>query len=97
MIVTHAVTAHRLRAGDVGTVVERHVVPGAADDGYAVEFFDMTDSTVAVVTLSASAFACPQQPTVRPCVCSTRRPTPAAATAMSSCNAGLWVEENLDL
>jgi hypothetical protein len=27
-----------LRVGDVGTVVERHVVPGTAEEGYSVEF-----------------------------------------------------------
>jgi hypothetical protein len=30
-----------LCAGDVGTFVERHPVPGQ-EDGYSVEFFDMT-------------------------------------------------------
>jgi hypothetical protein len=44
-----------LRAGDVGTVVERHVVPGVTEEGYSVEFCDMTGNTVAVVTLPASA------------------------------------------
>jgi len=39
-----------LMAGDVGTVVERHVVP-QIEDGYSVEFFDMTGDTVAVVTV----------------------------------------------
>jgi len=41
---------HALCAGDVGTVVERHVSSGK-EDGYSVEFFDMTGQTVAVVTL----------------------------------------------
>ncbi len=39
-----------LCAGDIGTLVERHVVPGK-EDGYSVEFFDMTGRTVAVVTV----------------------------------------------
>ncbi len=43
-----------LRAGDVGTIVERHQVPGVAEIGYSVEFFDMTGRTVAVVTVPAS-------------------------------------------
>ena len=47
-----------LRAGDVGTVVERHDVPGR-ETGYSVEFFDMLGHTAAVVTLPASAFRLP--------------------------------------
>ena len=57
-----------LRAGDVGTVVERHDVPGR-ETGYSVEFFDMLGRTVAVVTLPASAFRAPtraDRPAVRP-------------------------------
>ncbi len=49
-----------LVAGDVGTVVERHAVPGM-EMGYSVEFFDMLVNTVAVVTLPASAL---RRPTV---------------------------------
>ena len=45
-------------AGDVGTVVERHDVPGR-ETGYSVEFFDMLGNTVAVVTLPASALRLP--------------------------------------
>ena len=48
-----------LRAGDVGTVVERHQVPGVAEVGYSVEFFDMTGRTVAVVTVPASNLRVP--------------------------------------
>lgn len=47
-----------LRAGDIGTVVERHDVPGR-ETGYSVEFFDMLGQTVAVVTLPANAFRAP--------------------------------------
>jgi Domain of unknown function (DUF4926) len=47
-----------LCAGDVGTVVERHDVPGR-ETGYSVEFFDMLGNTVAVVTLPASALRTP--------------------------------------
>ena len=68
VILTRDVTERGLRAGDVGTVVERHVVPGVSDEGYSVEFFDMTGNTVAVVTLPASALRVPtpaDRPTVR--------------------------------
>jgi Domain of unknown function (DUF4926) len=43
-----------LRAGDVGTIVEQHNVPGVTEIGYSVEFFDMTGRTVAVVTVPSS-------------------------------------------
>jgi hypothetical protein len=47
-----------LVAGDIGTVVERHDVPGL-ETGYSVEFFDMVGNTVAVVTLPTSSFRRP--------------------------------------
>jgi hypothetical protein len=53
-ILTVDLPAEGLRAGDVGTVVERHEVPGVVEAGYSVEFFDMTGRTVAVVTVPAS-------------------------------------------
>jgi hypothetical protein len=56
-----------LCAGDVGTVVERHDIPGR-EPGYSVEFFDMLGNTVAVVTLPASALRAPthiDRPAVR--------------------------------
>ncbi len=56
-----------LAAGDVGTVVERHEVPGL-EIGYNVEFFDMLGNTVAVVTVPASALRRPtsaDRPVVR--------------------------------
>jgi hypothetical protein len=59
VILTRDVGEHGLRAGDVGTVVERHVVPGVAEEGYSVEFFDMTGNTVTVVTLPASTLRVP--------------------------------------
>jgi len=59
VILTRDVTEHGLRAGDVGTVVERHAVPGVPEEGYSVEFFDMTGNTVAVATLPASALRLP--------------------------------------
>ena len=67
VILTLDVPESGLRAGDVGTVVERHVIAGVADEGYSVEFFDMTGNTVAVVTLAASALRLPT-PADRPAV-----------------------------
>jgi Domain of unknown function (DUF4926) len=54
-VILTRVTEHGLRAGDVGTIVERHAVPGVSEEGYSVECYDMTGNTVAVVTLPASA------------------------------------------
>ena len=68
VILSRDVSESGLHAGDVGTVVERHVVPGVSEDGYSVQFFDMTGNTVAVVTLPASALRLPtpaDRPTVR--------------------------------
>jgi hypothetical protein len=48
-----------LQAGDVGTIVDRHQVPGVAEIGYSVEFFDMTGRTVAVLTVPASHLRVP--------------------------------------
>src|SRR5262249_16469888 len=48
-----------LCAGDLGTVVERHQVPGSGEVGYSVEFFDMTGRTVAVVTVPARSLRAP--------------------------------------
>jgi hypothetical protein len=58
VILTVDVPEHGLCAGDVGTLVERHVVP-AKEDGCSVEFFDMTGRTVAVVTLPCSCLRAP--------------------------------------
>ena len=41
--------------------------PGVPEEGYSVEFFDMTGNTVAVVTLPASALRLPT-PADRPAV-----------------------------
>lgn len=67
VILTRDVTERGLRTGDVGTVVERHAVPGVSEEGYSVEFFDMTGNTVTVVTLQASALRLPT-PADRPAV-----------------------------
>ena len=49
-----------LCTGDVGTLVERHDVPGR-ETGYSVEFFDMLGNTVAVVILPAGALRVPSR------------------------------------
>jgi hypothetical protein len=67
VILTRDIAEHGLRAGDVGTIVERHVVPGVTEEGFSVEFFDMTGNTVAVVTVPASALRQPT-PADRPAV-----------------------------
>lgn len=67
VILTTDLPEEDLKAGDVGTVVERHIVPGQ-EDGYSVEFFDMTGNTVAVVTVQASLLRSPthaDRPAVR--------------------------------
>lgn len=68
VILTRDVAEHGLRAGDVGTVVERHAESGVPEGGCSVEFFDMTGNSVAVVTLAASALRLPtsaDRPAVR--------------------------------
>ena len=67
VIVTTDIPGHDVRKGDVGTVVEHHIVKDK-EDGYSVEFFDMTGKTVAVVTLPASQLRRPtssDRPSVR--------------------------------
>ena len=58
VVLLHDIPEEDLSVGDVGTVVERHDVPGR-ETGYSVEFFDMLGNTVAVVTLPASALRLP--------------------------------------
>jgi Domain of unknown function (DUF4926) len=68
VILTRDVPQSGLRAGDVGTVVERHVVRGISEEGYSVEFFDMTGNSVAVITPPARTLRVPtaaDRPTVR--------------------------------
>jgi hypothetical protein len=67
VILTRDVAERGLRTGDVGTVVERHAVSGVSEEGYSIEFFDMTGNTVALVTLPASALRLPT-PADRPAV-----------------------------
>jgi hypothetical protein len=67
VILTADMPEHALCAGDVGTVVERHDVPGK-EIGYSVEFFDMTGRTVAVVTVPSTSLRAPtaaDRPTAR--------------------------------
>lgn len=67
-ILTVDLPTEGLRAGDVGTVVERHQAPGVAEVGYSVEFFDMMGHTVAVITVPAGNLRAPTSadlPTVR--------------------------------
>ena len=67
VILTVDLPEHGLRAGDEGTLVERHDVLGK-EVGYSVEFFDMTGRTVAVATLPSSLFRAPtssDRPTAR--------------------------------
>src|SRR5438105_8941892 len=58
VILTVDLPREGLCAGDVGTLVERHVVPGM-EEGCSVEFFDMTGGTVAVVTVPRSSLRAP--------------------------------------
>jgi hypothetical protein len=72
IVLLHDLPEEGLRAGDVGTVVERHDVPGL-EPGYSVEFFDMLGNTVAVVTLPGNALRVPKH-TDRPAVRSQSEP-----------------------
>ena len=67
VILTRDVPEEGLRAGDIGTIVERHAEPGAGEEGYSIEFFDMTGNTVVVATLPAGALRLPT-PADRPAV-----------------------------
>ncbi len=58
VILTVDIPEEGLCAGDVGTLVERHNVAGK-EEGFSVEFFDMTGRTVALVTLATSYFRVP--------------------------------------
>jgi hypothetical protein len=60
VVLVQDVPASDLRAGDIGTVVERHVVP-ELETGYSVEFFDMTGRTVAVITVPESPLRAPSR------------------------------------
>ena len=66
-ILTVDIPEEGLSAGDVGTIVDHHVVPGVTEEGYSVEFFDMTGQTVTVTTVPASSLREPT-PADRPSV-----------------------------
>ena len=80
VILRRDIAEEGLRAGDVGTLVERHVVPGVTEEGFSVEFFDMTGNTMAVVTVPASALRQPT-PADRPATCVPRLAAALAETA----------------
>ena len=68
VVLTRDLPEENLRAGDIGTIVERHAVVGL-ETGYSVEFFDMLGQTVAVVTVPTSWLRVPahtDRPAVRP-------------------------------
>jgi len=67
VILVRDVPEERVRAGDVGVVVERHEIAGR-ETGYSVEFFNMVGNTVAVATVPGSTLRVPTRedcPTVR--------------------------------
>ena len=45
---------HRLRAGDVGTIVEQHAGRPGQEPGYTLEVFNAVGLTIAVVTVRES-------------------------------------------
>ena len=45
---------HRLRKGDVATIVERHDAPLGAEPGYSLEVFNALGDTMAVLTVGES-------------------------------------------
>lgn len=59
---TWDVDEHGLRAGDVGTVVERHVVPGVAEEGSSVEFFGRRVTPSPSSRSRRTLFVCRRQP-----------------------------------
>ena len=60
VVLVRDVPEEGLRAGDVGTVVERHDVPGI-ETGYSLELFDMLGNTVAVITVPGSWLRLPTE------------------------------------
>jgi hypothetical protein len=50
VVVVCDVPEENLQAGDLGTVIERHRVPGM-ETGYSLEIFNMRGKTLSVVTL----------------------------------------------
>jgi Domain of unknown function (DUF4926) len=75
VILTRDVTDRGLRAGDVGTVVERHALPGGAEEGYSVEFFDMTGNTVPSSRCPRARSECRHEPIAPPFALSALEPS----------------------
>jgi len=46
--------AHKLRRGDVATIVEAHSGPPGQEPGYSLEVFSAVGETIAVVTVRES-------------------------------------------
>ncbi|NJO39731.1 MAG: DUF4926 domain-containing protein [Cyanobacteria bacterium CRU_2_1] len=67
VVLTVNLPDEHLQVGDIGTVVERHDVPGL-EPGYSVEFFDMLGKPIAIVTVPARMLRQPthaDRPTTR--------------------------------
>ena len=58
VILNEDLPAHGLRAGDVGTVVDRHL-KAEIEDGWSVEFFNMIGGTVAVACVPGRCLRSP--------------------------------------
>ena len=67
-MLTRDVAERGLRTGDVGTVVERHAVSGVSEEGYSVEFFDMTGTPWRWSRCLRAPCASPHRRIVRPFV-----------------------------
>ena len=48
------VPSHRLRQGDVATIVESHPGPAGGEAGYSLEVFSAVEETLGVVTVRES-------------------------------------------
>lgn len=66
VILTQDLKEEGLLAGDIGTVIERHKVPGL-ESAYNIEFFDLLGNTVAVALIPANILRKPV-PGDRPCI-----------------------------
>ena len=45
---------HKLRKGDVATIVERHEAAASVETGYSLEVFNAVGETIAVIVVSES-------------------------------------------
>jgi len=57
VVLLRNIPEERLCAGDVGTIVERHDVPGR-ETGYSVEFLDMLGNKYPIVPAHSSCANC---------------------------------------